>query len=51
MALVVIYNYYDGFHEQLVRNVIRYKSGHLEVTAPVLRTATPAEFYPEPFHR
>jgi len=34
MALVALYNYYDGFHEQLVKNVIRYQSGHLVVTAP-----------------
>lgn len=34
MALVALYNYYDGFHEQVIRNVIRYKSGHLVVASP-----------------
>jgi ABC-type lipoprotein release transport system permease subunit len=34
MALVALYNYYDGFHEQVIRNVIRYKSGHLVVSSP-----------------
>ncbi len=33
-ALVGIHNYYDGFHEQVVHNVIRYHSGHLLVSAP-----------------
>ena len=34
MALVCLRNYYDGFHEQIIQNVIRYQSGHLLVTAP-----------------
>jgi len=34
MALVALYNYYDGFHDQVIQNVIRYQSGHLLVTAP-----------------
>lgn len=34
MALVALYNYYDGFHNQVIQNVIRYQSGHLLVTAP-----------------
>lgn len=34
MALVVILNYYDGFHEQVIQNVIRYHSGHLLISAP-----------------
>lgn len=34
MALVGIYNYYDAFHEQVIRNVIRYQSGHLMIAAP-----------------
>jgi ABC-type lipoprotein release transport system permease subunit len=43
MALVALHNYYDGFHEQVIRNVIRYQSGHLVVTAPnyTSRMATP----------
>ena len=31
MSLVALYNYYDGFHEQVIHNVIRYHSGHLVV--------------------
>jgi len=34
MALVALYNYYDGFHQQVIQNVIRYQSGHLLITAP-----------------
>lgn len=34
MALVALYNYYDAFHEQVIRNVIRYQSGHLTISAP-----------------
>jgi len=34
MALVGIYNYYDAFHEQVIRNVIRYQNGHLLIQAP-----------------
>jgi len=34
MALVALYNYYDGFHEQVIKNVIRYKSGHLVIASP-----------------
>ena len=38
MALVALYNYYDGFHDQVIQNVIRYQSGHLLVTAPSYHT-------------
>lgn len=34
MALVAIHNYYDAFHEQVIRNVIRYQNGHVMITAP-----------------
>ena len=34
MSLVALYNYYDGFHEQVIHNVIRYHSGHLVVGNP-----------------
>lgn len=34
MALVALHNYYDGFHEQVIHNVIRYQSGHLVVSYP-----------------
>lgn len=34
MALVALHNYYDGFHDQVIRNVIRYQSGHLVISAP-----------------
>lgn len=33
MFLVSIHNYYDGFHEQIIGNVIRYHSGHLILSA------------------
>lgn len=33
-ALVLLRNYYDSFHEQVIKNVIRYQSGHLVVSAP-----------------
>jgi putative ABC transport system permease protein len=33
-ALIGIYNFYEAFHEQVIRNVIRYQSGHLLVSAP-----------------
>jgi len=45
MALVALYNYYDGFHEQLVHNVIRYQSGHLVVTAPSYHTRMATQLY------
>ena len=45
MALVALYNYYDGFHEQLVHNVIRYQSGHLVVTAPSYQTRMATQLY------
>jgi len=38
MALVGIYNYYDGFHEQVIHNVIRYQSGHLVIGFPGYQT-------------
>lgn len=31
-ALVSIHNYFDGFHEQIVHNVIRFQSGHLTIS-------------------
>lgn len=34
MALVALHNYYDGFHEQVIHNVIRYQSGHLVISYP-----------------
>lgn len=33
MALILLYNYYDSFHEQVVHNVIRYQSGHAIISA------------------
>lgn len=34
MWLVWAYNYYDAFHEQLIGNAIRYRTGHLTVATP-----------------
>ncbi len=34
MALICIQNYYDAFHEQIIQNAIRFRAGHLLVTAP-----------------
>lgn len=31
-ALVSIRNYFDGFHEQIIKNVIRFQSGHLTIS-------------------
>ncbi len=45
MALVGIYNYYDGFHEQVIHNVIRYQSGHLVVGAPGYQTRNLPSMY------
>jgi len=45
MALVTLHNYYDGFHEQVIHNAIRYHSGHLVVGAPRFQTTgNPSRF-------
>lgn len=50
MALVVLHNYYDGFHEQVIHNVIRYQSGHLVVSYPGYHVRNnPQAFVKNPF--
>lgn len=45
MALVAIHNYYDAFHDQVVSNVIRYRSGHLTVASKrYLESQMPNEY-------